>query len=343
MTFEINAFVTTGAHGKFKEATRQVEELGPYEILINVLASGICHTDCRYIETEGMNLGHEPVGLVEAIGSSVKNFSKGDYVGFSYLQSSCLTCDQCCAGDDLYCENRVCYPGKGINNGFSKNAVVDSRFSYHIPSNIEPKYAGPLMCAGSTVFNGLYSSNLSPTASVGIVGIGGLGHLALQFANKWGCHVTAISTSASKKEEALSFGAHEYINSNDFGTPGFFEKAPKFDLILNTTSADLPYDDYIKLLKPKGQFLLIGVPTKSMEVNAFPFIGYELGMRGSLVGGRRAVRLMLEFAARHNIKPQVEEYPFTVKGLEDAMESCETYKARYRAVLVQDHKDDSKL
>ncbi|SAM09019.1 hypothetical protein [Absidia glauca] len=335
MTIEINSFVTTGVHGKFKEATRQVEALGPHEILVNLLASGICHTDCRYIDSEGMTLGHEPVGLVQAIGSEVTQFSKGDYVGFSYLQSSCLTCDQCCAGDDLYCVNRRCYPGTGDNNGFAESAIVDARFSYHIPAEIEPKHAGPLMCAGSTVFNGLYSSNLSPTASVGIVGIGGLGHLALQFANKWGCHVTAISTNPSKKDEALSFGAHEYICSKDFKNPGFYEKTRKFDLIMNTTSADLPYDDYIKLLKPKGQFLLIGVPSKSMEVNAFPFIGYELGMRGSLVGGRQAVRLMLEFAARHGIKPQVEVYPFTVKGLEDAMESCETYKARYRAVIVK--------
>ncbi|CAO3589017.1 unnamed protein product [Absidia cylindrospora] len=335
MPFEINAFVTTSTKGKFKETSRQVQELGEHEILVDLLASGICYTDCHYTGTEGLNLGHEPVGLVKALGSAVTNFSKGDYVGFSYLQSSCLTCDQCCAGDDLYCEKRVMYPGSGQNNGFSDTAIVDARFSYHVPKDIEPKHAAPLMCAGSTVFNALYSSNLSPTASVGIVGIGGLGHLALQFANKWGCHVTAISTNPSKKDEALSFGAHAYLSSKDFATPGFYDTAPKFDLILNTASADLPYDDYIKLLKPKGQFLLIGLPSKSVEVDAFPFIGNELGMRGSLVGGRRAVRLMLEFAARHNIKPQVEEYPFTVQGLEDALESCVSYKARYRAVIVK--------
>ncbi|KAI8081743.1 chaperonin 10-like protein [Halteromyces radiatus] len=336
MPFQINSFVTSDVHGKFKESTRPVEELGPHQILIELAAAGICHTDCLYLDQQGLVLGHEPVGYVKEMGSAVTGFTKGDYVGFSYMQSACLTCDQCCAGDDLYCKDRVCFPGNGSNNGFADAAVVDSRFTYHIPSEIEPKHAAPLMCAGSTVFNGLLSTNLSPTASVGIVGIGGLGHLALQFANKWGCHVTAISTSNSKKEEALSFGAHAFLNSNDFATPGFFDSAPKFDLILNTTSVDLPYDDYIKLLKPKGQFLLIGVPSKSVEVSAFPFIGYELGMRGSLVGGRRAVRLMLEFAARHGIKPQVEEYPYTLQGLEQAMERCENYKARYRAVLVKD-------
>ncbi|KAI8342101.1 chaperonin 10-like protein [Chlamydoabsidia padenii] len=333
---QIKAFANADQPGKFKIETRQVGKLNDSDILIDIKASGVCHTDCIYLARKGKVLGHEAVGEVIEIGPKVKGIKKGDYVGYSYLKSSCLNCDLCVSAKDVFCPERVLFPGDDNNNGFADSVVVDSRFAYHIPPEIEPSAAGPLMCAGVTVFNTLYANNVSPTHSVGIVGIGGLGHLALQFASKWGCHVTAISSNTSKEKEAKSFGANEFLDSKKLGESGFMETAPKFDYIINTTSADLPYDDYLKMLKPQGKFLIVGVPSKPIEVkNIAGVIQNMWAIEGVLTGGRTVYREMLKFAARHKIKPQLEEYPFTIEGLEAAIAQCEAGKARYRIVLVK--------
>lgn len=199
---------------------------------------------------------------------------------------------------------------------------------------MEPKYAAPLMCAGITVFNAIYISNVRPTGRIGVVGIGGLGHLALQFARAWGCHVTAISGSADKKEEALSFGAHDFLVSRNLKIEDV-KAEDKFDLILDTVSASLDWDLYISLLKRNGAMYLMGFPDKPMEIkNAANLITAQASLRGAINGGRYLTELMLDFADRHNIKPMVEEYPFSVQGIEESMEVCGKSKARYRGVLV---------
>ncbi|CAO3589001.1 unnamed protein product [Absidia cylindrospora] len=333
---QIKAFANSDTPGKFKIDTRDVGKLNDYDLLVEIHAAGICHTDCLFLQMNGKVLGHESVGYVKEVGPQVKDFKKGDYVGYSYLKSSCLRCDLCVSGRDIFCNERVMFPGNDNNNGFADGVVIDSRFSYHIPSEIEPKNAAPLLCAGVTVFNALWSNSVSPTQSIGVVGIGGLGHLALQFANKWGCTVTAMSANLSKKEEAISLGAHEFLNTKDIAKPGFAETAPKFDYILNTTSADLHYDDYMSLLKPEGQFLVIGVPSKPIQVsNLFGVIQNMWAVSGVVTGSRTAYREMLKFAARHKIKPQLEEYPFSIEGLEEAIDRCEKSQVRYRAVLVK--------
>jgi uncharacterized zinc-type alcohol dehydrogenase-like protein len=199
---------------------------------------------------------------------------------------------------------------------------------------MEPKYAGPLMCAGVTVFNAIHSSGVSPTGRIAVVGIGGLGHLALQFARAWGCHVTAISHSPNKREEALGFGAHDFLVSKDF-SPELISKMKKYDLVIDTVSANLEWDVYLSLLKRNGTFNLIGFPGKPIEIKNVPgFITEQKKLRGSIVGGRHIVELMLEFAERHDIKPMIEEYTYDVKGIEEAIERCAANKARYRAVLI---------
>ncbi|KAG1401708.1 hypothetical protein G6F60_006205 [Rhizopus arrhizus] len=190
------------------------------------------------------------------------------------------------------------------------------------------------MCAGITVFNALYTSGVRPTDRVAVVGIGGLGHLALQFARAWGCHVTAISGSPDKKEEALGFGAHDFLNSREF-TAESIEKLSKYDLILDTVSANLDWDLYMSLLKRNGQFILLGLPDSSVEFkNPMEILGGQKSFKGSIVGGRYAIELMLEFAGRHNIKPQIEEYDFNLDELHKAIERCDASKTRYRAVLI---------
>jgi uncharacterized zinc-type alcohol dehydrogenase-like protein len=190
------------------------------------------------------------------------------------------------------------------------------------------------MCAGITVFNAIYISNVRPTGRIGVVGIGGLGHLALQFARAWGCHVTAISGSADKKEEALGFGAHDFLVSRNLKIEDV-KAEDKFDLILDTVSASLDWDLYISLLKRNGAMYLMGFPDKPMEIkNAANLITAQASLRGAINGGRYLTELMLDFADRHNIKPMVEEYPFSVQGIEESMEVCGKSKARYRGVLV---------
>jgi uncharacterized zinc-type alcohol dehydrogenase-like protein len=191
------------------------------------------------------------------------------------------------------------------------------------------------MCAGVTVFNAIYSNKVLPTARVGIIGIGGLGHLALQFARAWGCHVTAISHSTNKKEEAHKFGAHDFLVDKD-ANPDALSETEKFDFIFDTVSEPIDYEIYYKLLKRNGNFTLIGIPSEPLTVkNPLAFIQSQLDIKGSVIGGRLAIELMLEFASRHNIKAQLEEYPFNLEGLEKAIDTCNKGKARYRAILVR--------
>ncbi|CAO3656801.1 unnamed protein product [Mucor hiemalis] len=331
----ITQYASTSERGKFKEISTEVKSLEPHEVLLKMVACGVCHTDCAFMGQDGSVLGHEPVGRVVAAGSEVKRLQIGDVVGTSYLRSACLECRQCTSGQDCMCYNRKMFP-EGNMNGFATHQVCDSRFAYKLPEGMEPKYAASLFCAGVTVFNALHTSKVPPTGRVAVVGIGGLGHLALQFARAWGVHVTAISHSPNKKEEALGFGAHDFLSGKDL-TPESIEKLDKYDLILDTVSASLDWDLYLSLLDRNGQFYLIGLPDSSVEIkNPTGLLVDQKAFKGSIVGGRYVVELMLEFAQRHNIKPKIEEYSFDLNGLHSAIERCDKSQTRYRAILVDE-------
>jgi uncharacterized zinc-type alcohol dehydrogenase-like protein len=208
------------------------------------------------------------------------------------------------------------------------------RFTYKIPESMDPVVAAPLMCAGITVFNSLHRSQIPPTGRIAVVGIGGLGHLALQFARAWGCHVTAISHSANKKEEAFSFGAHDFLSSKDF-TPEYIAKLEKYDLVLHTVSQNLDFDLYFGLLKRNATFYMVGIPEGPITLqNPTHLLVNQNSFKGGIVGGRYPIELMLEFAQRHNIKAKIEEYSYDIKGLEEAIARCDVSATRYRAVLV---------
>ncbi|KAI9262775.1 hypothetical protein BY458DRAFT_438927 [Sporodiniella umbellata] len=333
MPTKITQFACTGDRGEFKETTVDAPTLKSNEILIKIIASGVCHTDCAFMGPNGLVLGHEPIGRIVEAGNEVKHFKVGDVVGTSYLKEACLSCSACNSGNDVLCSERKMFP-EGNSNGFASHQIADSRFVYRIPDHLEPKYAGPLMCAGATVFNSLFTNDVSPTARVAVVGIGGLGHLALQFARGWGCHVTAISTSDDKKQEATSFGAHDFLNSKTIDADSVSE-CPKFDYILNTVSANIDSDLYMSLLKPNGKLILIGLPNGAVEFkNPIEFVSGQKSYRGAIVGGRHALQQMLEFADRHQIKPTIEEYSLDLDGLSKAIKRCDIGKARYRAVLL---------
>ncbi|KAG2216051.1 hypothetical protein INT45_001563 [Circinella minor] len=334
--YKIKAFTTTDKVGEFKETTYATSPLKEDEVYIKMLAVGLCHTDILYASQPDLILGHEPVGEIIDLGSNVTGHQKGDIVGFSYLRECCLNCRECNSGNDIMCHKRVMFP-EGNNNGFAHGVICKDKFVYKIPKELKPEEAAPLMCAGLTVFTALYQAKLPPTAHIAVVGIGGLGHLALQFARAMGYHVTAISHTESKKEECLKFGAHTFMASKDF-TPDYIEKAPKFDLILDTVSVDLEWETYFDLLDRNGAFYLIGLPEGPVEIkNIIGFLQSQKTFKASMLSGRYTVDLMLEFAARHGIKPAIVKYPLTTEGLSKAVKDSESNSIRYRAVLFPEN------
>ncbi|KND02396.1 uncharacterized protein SPPG_02863 [Spizellomyces punctatus DAOM BR117] len=336
---------TTSPTPHFVKSTVELPPLGPNDALIEVLACSICHTDMYSFGIEGIVPGHEVVGRVLDLGPQAKVDSEqtteadgvvgitvkiGDVVGFGYLRSACLKCELCLKGSEIFCPKRKIFP-EGKLFGFAEKTVWDARFLYPVPQGLEPKYAAPLLCAGATMFNCLFENNVSPTARVGVIGIGGLGHLGLQFARAWGCHVVAFSSRDNKKDEALKMGAHEFCTPQTTGSLG------KLDFIINTVSASLDYDYYFSLLKPTGIFCTVGAQDdkKELEIRDHTvFILRNIRFMGSLVASRGAMCKMLQFANRHGIKPVIEEDEMSAQALDTSFDRLTKGLVRYRTVLV---------
>ncbi|KAF9277931.1 hypothetical protein BKA57DRAFT_483268 [Linnemannia elongata] len=322
------AFAAGPGGQSFVQKQLELPKLGLFDVAVAIICCGVCYTDTMYAAmAEGMVVGHEIVGRVEFKGEAVTNVDIGDTIGFGYIRSTCLECQFCLSGQENMCPKRTTFTD-GIG-GLANASVWDSRFVYKIPSSIEPRHAGPLTCAGASVFGALYGYNISPTATIGVVGLGGLGHLAIKFAKAWGCKVVAISSSHEKKRDALAFGAHEFICTKDPITT-----TTKMDYILNTHVGDLPWETFVSLLITNGTLINLGIAAKpSMEIPYMPLLFNQLKVVGSLVASRHVVNKMFEFAARHNIKPEIEEYDMTAKGCREGFKRVTEQKARYRVVL----------
>lgn len=318
------------------QTTQKISDgLSGKQVYVKVTHCGLCHTDLHLVggKTE-MVLGHEPVGVVEELGPDCTKLKKGDVVGWGYLHNSCGECEYCWTGREVLCPKREMYGYADLNfGGFGTGAILRENFLYKIPEGLSPSDAAVLQCAGATVFSALYNNNVRPTDRVGVVGIGGLGHLALQFANKMGCHVTAFSGSENKKEEAMSFGAHEFtVTKVPEGEK--FKVEEKLDIILSTVSGQLDWSKYYEVLKPSGTVVAMGLsddpicklPYASLLMN-------EQKLTGSLVASRQVQTLMLEFAARHKITVAKEELEMTKENLETCFERLEKGDVRYRFVL----------
>jgi uncharacterized zinc-type alcohol dehydrogenase-like protein len=273
--------------------------------------------------------GHEIIGIIKAAGSGVTQFQVGQRVGVGWQRSACLKCEQCLEGDDNLCRESqaTCV---GHYGGFAKSIRTDSRFAFTIPDKLSSENAAPLLCAGITVYSPFKHFGVKPSMKVGVIGIGGLGHLALQFARAFGCEVTAFSTSPEKETEAKGFGAHNFVNSKD---PAQLEKnVGKFDFILSTVFADLDWTMYMNLLKPKGNLCFVGAAPGPISIPVFSLIMGQRSISGSPIGSRAVMNEMLEFAARHNIKAKTEVLPMA--EVNTAIQKIRNNKARYRMVLV---------
>ncbi len=309
-------------------------ELGLQEVEIGISHCGICHSDIHLISNDwGISQypfipGHEIIGTVTAVGSAVLSLQVGQRVGLGWQSNSCGQCEWCTQG----LEN-LCPASEGTcvhrNGGYADRVRANARFVVPVPDALPSEQAAPLLCGGITVYNPLRAHGINPSSRVGVVGIGGLGHLAIQFARVFGAEVTAFSTSAGKEKEARLLGAHQFVNTRE--TKAMREVAGSFDFILNTANADQDWGLYIQTLRPNGTLCFVGVPPSPVAVHAFPLISGVRTITGSPIGSPYRIKEMLDVAARHGVKAMTETFPMAKAN--EAIEQVTKNKVRYRAVL----------
>ena len=310
-------------------------ELGIQEVEIGITHCGICHSDLHLISNDwGMSQypfipGHEIIGSVTAVGSQVRSLKTGQRVGLGWQSNSCGVCEWCTQGLENLCPSSeaTCVHRHG---GYASRVRANARFVVTIPDALPSEQAAPLLCGGITVYNPMRDNGINPTSRVGVVGIGGLGHLAIQFARVFGAEVTAFSTSATKEEEARALGAHHFVNTRE--SKAMKEVAGTHDFILTTANADQDWGVYIQSLRPTGTLCFVGVPPSPVSVQAFPLIAGIRSITGSPIGSPHRIREMLDVAARHNVKATTESFPMAKAN--EAIEKVKKNKVRYRAVLA---------
>ena len=310
-------------------------ELGAREVEIAITHCGICHSDLHLISNDwGMSQypfipGHEIVGTIGAVGAEVKTLKIGQRVGLGWQSNSCGECEWCSKGMENLCPDAEC-TCVHRHGGYADRVRANARFVFPIPESLESKNVAPLLCGGVTVYNPMRMHNVNPSSRVGIVGIGGLGHMAIQFARVFGAEVTAFSTSPDKEAEARALGAHRFVNSRD--SKGLREVANSLDFILSTVSADQDWGVCVQALRPNGTLCIVGVPPSPISVQPFPLIMGVRSITGSPIGSPTRIREMLDVAARHGVKAHVECFP--MEKANAAIELAKKNKVRYRAVLT---------
>jgi uncharacterized zinc-type alcohol dehydrogenase-like protein len=330
----VHAFAATETGGAFEPFEYQLGPIGPNDVDITVESCGICHSDLSMLENAwGMTQypfvpGHEVAGTIAAVGDLVSGLQVGDRVGLGWHAGYCMSCLSCLSGDHNMCGSSS---GTivGRHGGFADVVRAQATSVIKLPDGVDSRKAGPLFCGGITVFNPLVQFDLSPTASVGVIGIGGLGHMALQFMRAWGCSVTAFTSSGAKEQEAIELGAHDTINSRD--PEAIKAAAGRFDLLISTVNVKLDWNTYIESLKPRGRLHVVGAVMEPLDLNVIPMIFGQRSVSGSPVGSPATIAKMLEFAARHNIEPITQHFPMS--KVNEAMDHLRAGKARYRIVL----------
>lgn len=330
----IQAYAALAAGAELRSYEYDPGELAHDQVEIAVEYCGICHSDLSMLDNEwGMTRypfvpGHEVAGRISAVGSGVSRFKVGDRVGLGWHSAFCNECGSCMTGDHNLCssaEGTIV----GRHGGFADRVRAQAISVVALPDELPLEIAGPLFCGGVTVFNPILQYNLSPTSRVAVIGIGGLGHMALQFLNAWGCHVTAFTSSPDKQQEALQLGAHTTLDSRS--KDALKAAAGSFDLILSTVNVSLEWDRYISCLKPKGRLHFVGALLEPVQLNIFSLMLAQRSVSSSPVGSPTTIATMLDFAVRHKIRPQIEL--FEMKDVNQAIERLRHGSPRYRIVL----------
>ncbi len=316
---------------------------GPLDVEIEILYCGVCHTDIHFVRNDlGMSLyplvpGHEIVGRVIQVGDQVSKFNEGDLAGVGCLVDSCRECSNCDKGLEQYCENGAVYSysfyekdGKTVTQGgYSSKIVVDERFVLSISKDLPLEKTAPLLCAGITMYSPLKYWKIGKGHRVGILGLGGLGHMGVKLAVAFGAEVTVLSTSSSKEKDAKNLGAHHFVLTTD--EEQLKQVNNHFDFILDTVSGSHDYNIYLQLLRSSGMIILIGIPTDPLQLPPIHMVFTRKGVAGSLIGGLPETQEMLDFCAEHHITADVEVIP--IQKINEAYERIIKGDVKYRFVI----------
>ncbi|CAG4885219.1 putative oxidoreductase, Zn-dependent and NAD(P)-binding [Georgfuchsia toluolica] len=336
------AYAAYGATSPLAPFEINRREPGPHDVLFDILYCGICHSDIHYARGQFFGPkypvvpGHEIVGKVARVGGAVTRHKVGDMVGVGCLVDSCRTCPECRSNQEQFCNDMIgTYGGveKGGNmqtyGGYSTRITVDENYVLKIPSQLDPAAAAPLLCAGITTYSPLRHWKAGRGSKVGVIGLGGLGHMAVKLAAAMGAEVTILSTSDSKKADTKRLGASDFANTEDGAS--LARLSGHFDLILNTVSARVGYDAYISLLKRDGTLVLLGLPDGPVSFNALGLLRKRRNVAASLIGGIRETQEMLYFCAEHGIVSDIETIP--IDQVNAAYERILKSDVRYRFII----------
>lgn len=336
------AWAATSATEPLIATTIERRDVGPNDVLIEIAYAGICHSDIHTVRGEWgaisypQVVGHEIAGTVTEVGSAVTKHAVGDRVGVGCMVNSCRECENCLVGEEQYCLNGntgtyavVDRDGTITQGGYSTHIVVDADFVLRLPDAIPFDKVAPLLCAGITTYSPLMHWKAGPGKKVAVVGMGGLGHMAVKLAVALGAEVTALSQSLSKKDDGLAFGAKHYFATSDPDT--FTQLANSFDLIINTVSAPININHYLKLLRLDGALVSVGAPPEKLPIQVFTLFSNRRTFAGSSIGGIRETQQMLDFCAEHGIAPEVEI--IAAEQINEAYERVLASDVRYRFVI----------
>ncbi|WP_328478329.1 NAD(P)-dependent alcohol dehydrogenase [Actinoplanes sp. NBC_00393] len=338
----VNAIAAPSATDPLVRTTIDRRDLGPRDVLIEISYAGICHSDIHTVRGDWgpvpypLTVGHEIVGHIAEVGSEATKHAVGDRVGVGCMVNSCRECDNCRAGQEQYCLNgnvgtyaSTDRDGTVTQGGYSTHIVVDEDFVLRVPTSIPHEAAAPLLCAGITTYSPLAHWNAGPGKKVAVVGMGGLGHMAVKIAVAMGAEVTVLSQTLSKKDDGLAFGAKDYHATSD---PATFEALKNtFDLIINTVSAPIDINAYLSLLRLDGTLVSVGAPPEPLPVQVFALFGQRRSFAGSSIGGIPETQQMLDFCASHGIAPEIEL--IKADEVNDAYERVLSSDVRYRFVI----------
>jgi alcohol dehydrogenase (NADP+) len=345
-TFVAKAYAAHSPNSALAPFTLPRRSPRPQDVQIEILYCGVCHSDLHQVRNEWKEVmatvypcvpGHEIVGRVVKVGSSVKKFKEGDIAAVGCMVDSCRVCANCLAGEEQYCENffTLTYNGEdkilgGVTyGGYSDSIVVDQAYVLRISNGLDPAGAAPLLCAGITTYSPLRHWKVGKGQKVGIVGLGGLGHMGLKFAHAFGANVVLFTTSANKTADALRLGADEVVISKNEAE--MQKHANSFDFILDAVSADHDLNAYLQLLKLDGTLTLVGAPEKPAPVSAFNFLMKRRRLSGSAIGGIRETQEMLDFCAERGITADIEQ--IRIQQINEAYERLLKSDVKYRFVI----------
>lgn len=336
-------YAVESAESKFEPFDFERRETGAHDILIEILYCGICHSDIHQARNEWQNSrypmvpGHEIVGRVARVGDQVEKFKEGDIAGVGCFVDSCRACENCADGFEQFCQKHLVLTYNGTEadgetltfGGYSSQIVVDENYALKVTATENLAAVAPLLCAGITTYSPLKRFGAGKGKRVGIVGLGGLGHMGVKIAAAMGADVTVFSTSPSKEEDARNLGAHNFVVTRN--PENLAPLAGKFDFILDCVSAPHDLNVYLNLLRLNGAMVLVGVPEKPLEIHAFSIIGNNRSLAGSMIGGIAETQEMLDFCAEHGITSDVEVIP--IQNIEEAYERTIKSDVRYRFVI----------